>query len=250
MDDSRFQHAMQLRDRGEELSAIAVLRQLLAESQSAEDRIAILLNLVTCHARLGDQAQSRALAEQACVAARAEGGPELRLCADYLYAIGELDEAKQLELLTRLQSEFSDLLTRPEQTELATEIQQRIGSALTNLGRFNEAIPILENALALPESDYQRLHLFLALCRIQSNDVEQGIEDYKLAADGPDAAVAAESNYALGVLAWNGGDYKLAREHFEKVVTNPGNNPNAPELAGRSAELVQRIDEYLSRDSI
>ncbi|HUO59761.1 MAG TPA: tetratricopeptide repeat protein [Candidatus Acidoferrales bacterium] len=247
MNETTFAQAMQLRDRGQESAAVELLRNMLAEASSAEDRISILLNLVTCYARLGDIEQSRMLADQACTIAREHGNRQLSLCAEYLRAIDEFDDAKQLAMLEQLQREYSDLLASPEHTAVAIELEQRVAVALTNLKRVNEAIPTLERALARPESDHQRMHLFLALCRIQTGAVEQGISEYEQAAAGEDDAIAAEANYALGVLAWNRRDYNSARTHFAEVVRKPGSNPNAAELAANANQLILRIDQYISQ---
>jgi tetratricopeptide (TPR) repeat protein len=247
MNEATFAQAMELRDRGQESAAVELLRAMLTEATSAEDRISILLNLVTCYARLGQIEQSRALAEQACTIAREQGNRQLSLCAEYLRAIDEFDDAKQLELLEQVQRDYSDLLAAPEQATVAMELEQRIAVALTNLQRFDEAIPALERALALPESDHQRMHLFLALCRIQTGAIDNGIAEYEQAASGPDEAVAAEANYALGVLAWNRRDYQRSRTYFSEVVRKPGNNPNAPELAANANQLILRIDQYIAQ---
>lgn len=247
MNEVTFAQAMQLRDLGQEPAAVELLRSMLIEASSAEDRISILLNLVTCYARLGDIEQSRALAEQACTIARENGNRQLSLCAEYLRAIGEFDDAKQLELLENLQREYSDLLASPEQSAVGIELEQRIGVALTNLQRFDEAIPVLLRALSRPETDHQRMHLFLALCRIQTGAVDEGIAEYEHATAGDDEAIAAEANYALGVLAWNRRDYARSRTYFSEVVRKPGNNPNAAELAGNASDLILRIDQYISQ---
>ena len=247
MNEATFAQAMQLRDSGQEPAAIELLCNMLTEAPGAEDRISILLNLVTCYARLGEIEQSRSLADQACAIAREHGNRQLSLCAEYLRAIDEFDDEKQLAMLEQLQREYGDLLASPEQAAVAIELEQRIGVALTNLKRFDEAISTLERALNRPESDHQRVHLFLALCRIQTAAVDEGVTEYEQAAAGEDEAIAAEANYALGVLAWNRRDYNRARTHFAEVVRKPGNNPNAPQLASNANELILRIDQYISQ---
>ncbi|HVP64346.1 MAG TPA: tetratricopeptide repeat protein, partial [candidate division Zixibacteria bacterium] len=64
---------------------------------------------------------------------------------------------------------------------------------------------------------------------------------------GEDDSVAAEANYALGVLAWNRRDYHRSRSYFSEVVRKPGNNPNAPELAANANQLILRIDQYIAQ---
>jgi len=247
MNEASFAQAMELRDRGQESAAIELLRSMLSEATSAEDRISILLNLVTCYARLGQIEQSRALAEQACTIAREQGNRQLSLCAEYLRAIDEFDDAKQLQMLEQLQRDYPDLLASPEQAAVAIELEQRIAVALTNLQRFDEAIPLLERALSRPETNHQRMHLFLALCRIQTGAIDEGIAEYEQSASGEDDSVAAEANYALGVLAWNRRDYHRSRSYFSEVVRKPGNNPNAPELAANANQLILRIDQYIAQ---
>ncbi len=168
---------------------------------------------------------------------------------DLLFARGAFREAVERghEFLTRFAAE----LDQPEYKDIACSVNLTICYALVNSGQFKQAIEAL--LLFLPsvcKEDKPRVHLFLGIAYLQSDQAERAEAEFKEVLRFERAEdMAAEAHYRLGAHYLATGAFASSKLHFRAAESLKHALSNIPlrdlylflaETSGRLGEEDER----------
>ncbi len=178
--------------------------------------------MAACLVNLGRWAEAREAASRALVLPDKrdeELGWALLFNAGLETAAGNWSAA--LAHLDRLESEFHDLLNLPENRDSLETAERRRGIALCRLGRYAEALPLLERAAALDEEKPMVLYHLGRCCYRLGKLVEAG-EHLRAALTFDDLSpgIRADAHYTLGLTYRWRGQAARALEQFLWCLEN------------------------------
>ena len=230
MDDERFLKACELREDGKLREAIDEFYRIAEDTQDPVDKAGVLLNVAATLQALGqyDQAREQLSAAQSIVAPLDDSSIEsscdeqlLQLKvglafeeADILSYEGNTEEAlAQFDLLLK---KYDQELKEPGLRKKYEMIQARRGFILADLGRCQEALPILEEAESF-EGREAETRFYLGHCYLAKDDyssaMEKLIEALKI---GLYRRLEYRAHCELGIVYYTLKDYGQAKLEFEK----------------------------------
>jgi len=133
--------------------------------------------------------------------------------AEVLVTEGKIEAA--IEQLAATLARFEDELQEPSRIEIYDEIQTRRAYFLADLGQFEKAIPILEEAKTRRNDDTIFL-FYLGNCYSRAKrwgEAQQKLE--RALALRPRRGIAFQAHGSLGVVFYETGDYERAKEELE-----------------------------------
>jgi tetratricopeptide (TPR) repeat protein len=217
-DAERFNHAMALRDAGRVEQALQELVALAGSTPDPEARAALLGNQSTCLMILGRSKEAR---ERNAEALRTAPRTQVLL---YLWEQDarlywhEGQREKALGIFERVHVEHGELLLTVEHRDLAERILSARGMLLAELGRYQEALPLLEQSLNSGSAaiDNEGLLRQLGLSYLQlgrRTDAQRVLE--RLLREGTRADLVADAHLYLGDAYFHERAYAKAMMEFE-----------------------------------
>jgi len=196
----RFDRARRLAEVGDYEAALKAFHELGMEAEDSESRVDCMFGELLGLVRLNRTTEARKLLK---VARKAFGD------IDESHARGDLVEIqidsvedkwdRVLPSLERMVSRYGDMLHHPQLRDVYEEIQLRRGVRLADLGRFAEALPLLEEAASFgPPAADGILYYELGRCYEDEDRAKEAFT--KALSMGLDDSHAASAHYNLGVI--------------------------------------------------
>lgn len=232
MNEEHFLAACQLRDEGKYAQAYEAFRVLGDETTDRVDKAGILL-----HAAKTLKLQEKYIAAEDQLRAARELvtdylGPSpssderiahLEIYLDYEDADLSWKQGKNKEALAKFESSLKRYEGRLREPDFAGfyELTQTCRAfILADLGRWKEAMPVLEEARSFPEPEYKEgITFYLGHCYLSAGEVEKAeellAEALKL---GLPESLEFRAHCELGMVYNKRRDYAKAKQEFEKCV--------------------------------
>jgi hypothetical protein len=224
-DTERFKHAVELRDAGEVEEALREIAALAGSAPDPEAKATLLLNEARCYRLLGRLPEAKEhLVLARSIMPKTEGLLYLEE-EDAMLRWHEGDRATALKILDGLHAEYGRYLVRGGHEDLYARIQSSRGMLLAELGRYSEAVPLLEQSLKSdwPTIDIEGLLHDLGLSYLQLGrhaDARKVLE--RLLREGTRADLVADVHLYLGDAYFHEGAYAKAMMEFEWCVGHAG----------------------------
>lgn len=231
-DPSRFQAALDLGFEGKEEAAISRLRALLHETPSDEERGWIALYEARFLAQLLRVAEARArLAHLSRIwGSTPEHDAQIAVAYALMHEM-EGNPSQTLRELDRIAKKYSAFWEQPGARDLYEEIQANRGRLLVRQGRLQEALPLLEETLALERDEPGQFYYNLGYCYFNAKDWNKSEQWLKEALRRDlHPAFASAAHYYLGRLEYVKGAYARAIKEFESAVTYALQAKRPPEV--------------------
>jgi tetratricopeptide (TPR) repeat protein len=208
---------------------------ILAANQADNllEKAGILLNAPTNLTQSNEQERSRSLLSQIRVLV-AKMNPSALSEAEQDEFMGitvgiEIEEAEVLvaegkteaavEQLSAILERFKDAIKEPKRIDIYDEIQSRRAYCLSDLGFCDRAIPALEEIRNRRKDD--RIFLFyLGHCYFRTNRLNEAQQMLERALVlGPRPRIEFQAHGTLGMVFYESGDYRKAKQELETCVT-------------------------------
>jgi tetratricopeptide (TPR) repeat protein len=238
-DDSlyaRFNQACALRAAGKVEEALREFEAFANDVEDPQIKGSLLINQAKCLGDLRRIQEARARQQEA---EKLWPGVD----TEYLDACVCVDEGKveiAVNKLILLLKNHPDL----KQTDyyVYTDARERLGRLYFQLGKYADAVPLLEEALELPGNDEQRrdLSYCLGCCQMRSGDLEAA--EKNLVQSLPSDRRHSDwvhAQYQLGMLYYHRGAYLDAEKAFELCTF-------FMDEAGTGDEIKNSISEWLA----
>jgi tetratricopeptide (TPR) repeat protein len=234
MDKKRFEKALALRDSGRLDEAITEFRSLSAKADDKNEKASLMLNEMRCYSSLGQLTNAEHILGQ--IRSLAPDDAVVNVNVDFGAAClsaqrGEFKKAiVEYEQILR---EYVPLLARPEYRNLYEDTQQRRGIALVNLGKYAEALPVLEEATSfttLGTEGEQETRLYLGISYNGLHEEGRAKKEFlRVIALNVKNSVEAQAHYRVGILYFTEGAFAQAKQQLEMILqTYQGDIPNLP----------------------
>jgi tetratricopeptide (TPR) repeat protein len=200
--------------------ALAGFRQLLKTATSDEDPV-IKLGIFSCLRSLGRAAEAKVVIGS--LLAESPARSETHAWALLAAANLDLDLADwkaSVEKLRLLADRYSWLFGQPEFKGDREEIEQKLGHALLNDGRYAAALPRLERAVSDSSESIQAL-FDLGKCKYKLHDYRGAIDSLRraLSCEVP-SDLLPMVHYYLGMSEYTLGRHGVAVKEYEWVLEN------------------------------
>jgi tetratricopeptide (TPR) repeat protein len=218
MDEKRLEGAMALVNSGKVEEGIAEFHALGERSEDPDERFAAFVSEASCLNSLRRYREARAAAQRAREVSRSEAASAY---ADYEEAFawrGERRFEDAVRMYDRVLSAFPRILDVSENREIYESAEIGRGIALATLGRAEEALPVLEEALSYAISDEKRGDVFynLGYCFQIMNQPEKAKSAFEQALRlCTDPIGVLGSRYNLGTIYAKEGALGKALQEFE-----------------------------------
>lgn len=213
---SRFEHALSLVRAGEFELALQAFRKLVDEARDGDPKTDYLYGELIALTRLERVAEARRLLD---VFRRSVGDvDESRARADLVEVqIDVLEEKWQqaLSLSQKIVERYGEMLLHPHLRDVYEEVQWRRGVLLAAFGKFNEALPLLQESLCFESLVTGELYFQLGRCYLDAADYEHARESFTKALEiGLDDASTSTSHFCLGTILMRKEAYARAVEEL------------------------------------
>ncbi len=181
MKESVIQRAVELNDPDLAKEALREIDVLLSSSSDRNERVYLLFGRSSCYGVLGDFAEAR---RQLAVALDEGGGdPFAQVSFDFGAGLLFQREGNYAEALDRFSSALSthsQQFKRPEMRFMYEDIQQRRAFLSVTLSRFENAIPLLREALSFDLDKELRSNTIasLGLCFLELKEYEHSRDQF------------------------------------------------------------------------
>jgi tetratricopeptide (TPR) repeat protein len=233
MDNQRFEKALHLKVGGEPREAYEEFVSLANQCDDPIDKAGVLLYAGFCRKDLGEFQAAKQLLNtiKEIVNNLSTPGKEsdadgrvtwLRIAIEFEEADISSSEGRKEEALVK----FGDLLTRfaanlrdPPYRSDYERIQERRAYALADLARWNEALPILEEADSFKGTSRALINFYLGYCYVAVGEFVKGEQKLKASLElGLPANLEYRAHSALGKAYHKLKDYSRAKSELEKAA--------------------------------
>jgi tetratricopeptide (TPR) repeat protein len=247
MDEQRFQNACRLRDEGKLFEASNEFVQIAEMAADPLDKAGALLYAANtlvmsgqCEAATTKLNAARALMEDYPKAARDERFAALELFLDFEDANLFWLRAENPEAVLRKFEAWLKKYTLPSNDPRAREfyagIQTRRAFLLADLGRWKEALPILEG-ITSPQEYKEGIAFYLGHCYVSAHEYKKAkpylVEALKL---GLPLNLEYRAHNELGIVHLALGGYAQAKIEFEKTLQS------ADPTYLKGSEILKRLE--------
>jgi len=223
MDIQRFQKAISLRDSGRLQDAVGEFDAMARETTDANEKASLLINEVRCYSGLGYFSEAeRVLSETH------ELRPDdvvVRLNVDFggaCLAAQKRETEKAALVFGRILRDYSEILGTPEYRDLYEDIQQRRASAMVDVGRCAEAVPILRAARSfnsLKKEILQQVKLDLGICHAALGESVLAEEEFlEVINFGFNNEIEAQARFRLGIVYFTKREFLKAKQQLEAIL--------------------------------
>ena len=213
MDSERFQHAVALRDTGNEEDALREFEALADLESDPHEKADLIGNQANCLSRLGRLKEAR----QRLSKAERIGGPSpFRDFLDAYMTVTEGNREEAVEKLTVALRKHRDL-KESDHRKAYFDAQDELAWLLYGLGRYADAVSAFEEALTSAAGDqHKKLSCYLGICYYKTGKLKDAEE--KLIQSLPDSPADSwwfSAQYELGCTYFGQGAYVKAKKTFE-----------------------------------
>jgi tetratricopeptide (TPR) repeat protein len=212
----KFHELILLQNSGKSEEALAGFEQLLADTESREDRAAVLLAIAACLRSLLRPGDARRYLHQAEAAApRKSEVYGWILFSESRLDIDAGDWRSALNTMDALLKAFSAMFHRPENRDDLNTILRNRGIALLGLDRPMEARSLLEDSLARNDTEMETVQYCLGKCCYKLDDFVAAAFHLERALEkNLDPAYKADAHYHLGLAYQRQDQFARAIEQF------------------------------------
>jgi tetratricopeptide (TPR) repeat protein len=218
MDLDALNHAISVRDSGDQEGALAEFRSLIDKTEDPFERATLIGNEANILIVLHRFAEAKLSLKRARATAQDDSS---EAHADYQEALLCIQEGRYSDALhfhERIFRKYPHIVRDPQNRYLYEALQADRGTVLCILGRAQEAIPILEEALTYEISDEKKGRAFydLGFCyqgTKQDEKAEVAFEQARRLCKDPRVLVGAR--YSLGALYGKKGQWGKALQELE-----------------------------------
>jgi len=219
MNQSIIRQAVELNDPVLAKQALGEIAGLLDASPDREERVYLLFSKASCYGILGQFAEAR---EQLSLALREKNDSSSGVTYDFIEGMisqqeGNYDEA--LQRFTATLSAHAKELKQPEFSFIYKDIQQRRGFLLVAVSRFQDAIPVLQEALSFDVDEQTRSDAMasLGLCYLELHENKLAKDHFLQArAIGLTRQWEGKLNFYLGMAYFYEDMFREAKQEFQK----------------------------------
>ena len=233
MDEQRFLYACELQNKGKLREAIDEFLKLARDTDDQIDRAGILLNAATTLRALGEYDRARSeLAEARTIAPslesfhsaslRDERIPQIHLSLDleeaeiFRYAG---DNQQALSRFDHVMVKYQQWWKQPDYRDSYEMTQTRRAFFLADIGRWQLALPILEEAQSFKEHK-EGIAFYLGHCYVCAQEYAKAKPKLTEALkSGLPRHLEYRAHNALGIAYFALGGYAQAKSEFEKTAT-------------------------------
>jgi tetratricopeptide (TPR) repeat protein len=222
MNWERYNALVALRDDGHIEESMAGLAELIDEDADSLNKALVLMEIANGLRQLRRPSDARRKLSEACELL----GPthEYYPRAAFQVALLDMDEENwkgALKTLDDILEQHARVMHTEDHRDLLEEVQRRRGIALTKLGRFREARPLLES-LHLQEYDRVATLGYLGVCDFELKDYDAAMKVYEeLLSLDPGSVFRAYANYHRGIILFSKGQLARAKSEFEQCLACP-----------------------------
>ena len=221
MERSRWEHLVNL-DRPEE--KIRECEVMMAETADANERASLLGIMHVAYCQLNRTKEARQALEEMKQIEITEN--EIRLTAEFCESAFLIQEGKCEEGLAGFKAmldRHAEALKQPSYRYLYEDIQCRRAFTLVDLSRFEEALPLLREALRFSldpaTGDEQRLHFALGLCFQDAKEDQAAKQEFlHVVRLGIKNSIGERALYLLALLQYKDGAVAQAKLQLETLL--------------------------------
>lgn len=225
MDQKRFENANRLWAEGHIEQAAGEFHTMAETADCPDEKIGAFLNEHKCLLQISHLDEANEVMRQ--IRALRIQDEFIRMLVDVADSfmttqMGRLKDG--VEKFEALLESNKEQLRSPENQGLYEEIQQKRGVSLTNLCRYGEAIPILEEAASFTTDKFepQLVHFFLAVCYQGNSEPERAKQEFlRVISLGLNNDFEADAHYRLAILYYRSGALAQAKYHLEAALQMP-----------------------------
>jgi tetratricopeptide (TPR) repeat protein len=220
-DSQQFEHAVALRDVGHVEEAAKVFAVLTSQATDPQEKASLLLNEARCYRSLGRLADAR---ERLSCALRIAPRTHLVLYLEHEEATlvwHEGDRHKALSMVERLISHYGSVLAASEHRVLYEQVHTSRGMLLTELGKYRDARPQLEECLSFDPrtTEMAAVLYYLGLCSLKLGRAEDAKGRFQqVLRDYPETDCTAMAHLHLGTIYFDEAAYAKAQMEFESCL--------------------------------
>ncbi len=225
MDMDAVNHALELHKSGHTEQALQAFRTLFAVTEEPDDKAGLLMQEASCLADLGQRDEAKAALERARATSRK---PWLSAYADEqeaLICMGEGEYEQALRIFDGVLSQYPFVKEDAAHRGLYESVQVERGIILSTLGRHEDALKVLTEALKFELSEHERGMVIynIGKCFLALKDQEQAkaaFEEVPMVCKDRECVLPARFN--LGMIYANEGRLGSALREFKWCEANGG----------------------------
>ena len=213
-----LQHAISVRDAGDQETALEEFRLLADKTADPVEKASLILNETNILIALRRFEEAMGSLQRARHIATDESSRAHADCQEALLSMWEGRPKDALRIYRRMLDEYPRFLADPEYRYLKIEVDLNIGVALAFLGRADEAIPRLNEALTygIPDGRKAWVYYKLGVCFQIKKQEQRAIEAFQKAIQlSSDLDTLVGARYSLGVLYGKEGAWGKALQELE-----------------------------------
>jgi tetratricopeptide (TPR) repeat protein len=229
MNAELFQEATTLFRSGSLERAAVLFHRVYDEAEDSLEKVSILLNESLCYTAMRDFGRAEAVLHIASQLLPAEH----RWRARIEYAEAAIDDSRghweqSLAKMDAIVNKYRPSHNSSEEDDLYESLQMSRGCLLAKLERWEEAAPVLEEALSFG-GDRDLLLYYLGQCKMMKDGLWREAEALFLEAlqSGSGNDLSTAIHYHLGQTYFNLGDYRKALTEFQ-LCNSPSNVQAVP----------------------
>lgn len=234
MDSAHFEHLAELGDTGRLEDAIQESHALLKQTNDPDEKASLLTGVHVFYCRLGRLKEARQTLDEMKKLGVSDLG--IRLNAEFcepafLIHEGKYDEG--LSAFAAMLNRHSKAFNDPEHRYLYEDIQCRRALTLFGLARYNEALPILREAVSFSfnkTTDEQQLHFAFGVCLEEASETDAAKQEFlRVLGFGVKNDVEERTLWRLGILHYKAGALAQAKLQLETILRDfPSQNSAVP----------------------
>ena len=218
------------------------------EVDDPDEKAGLLINEHKCYVQIGQLDKANAVMRQIHV--QPVQDKFVRMIVDFGDAcmttqMGELEEG--VRKFERVLESNEEELRCTDCRDLYEDIQERRAFALTSLGRYAEALPLLNEATSFTtdKSDPQLVYFYLGICYQATSQPALAKEAFlRTIGFGLNDETEADARYRLGVLYFMSRAFAQAKHHLEAALRMP-EHAISPQLRKHIYQQMARTCHYL-----
>ncbi len=233
MDMDAVNHALKLRKSGQTEEALEIFRTLIAVTENPDDKAGLLMQEASSLTALGRHEESKAALQRARSYSQKKWLGAYADEQEGLIAMGEGNLEEALRVFDRLLAQNPFVKQDSEYRGLYESVQAQRGILLSSLGRHEEALPVLVEALKFELSEHERGTVVynIGKCFLALGDRDQArtaFEEVPMVCEDRDCVLPARFN--LGMIYAQEGKFGSAVQEFKWCEANGGADEFTPQV--------------------
>ena len=222
MDQARCDRAVGLQASGRLEEAIQEFHLMAAEASDPNEKATMMLWEGKSHALAGHLSEAEAILAQAQALAPDD---VIRINVDFGAACVAFQAGKHEDALGQYREmvrRYAEMLKSEEYRPLSEEIRHRIAFSMVHVGRYNDALSILEQIISFPSLGpefQQEAHLYLGICYEEEGKEQQAIKQFLRTVEfNFKNSAEANARFRAGQLYFLNGGAAQAKQQLEAAL--------------------------------